>query len=125
MIVHSSSQRFMAPRSPSKSHSGRPTAPPQPLSSDPTPRTDDSSSASASTSSNSNSGNNAQRPPRRAQTFPSASPLDEKDEPDLKPEASDAFENNDDSDSEEVLEAGRASIELDVLPIELITLTDR
>ena len=62
------------------------------------------------------------KPPVRAQTFHSGSPVDKAraDE-----DASDAFETNDNSDAEEGIATTRASIELDVLPIELVTLTDR
>lgn len=103
MIVYSASQRFMAPPSPDKSPAGRPSVP----------------RSSSSLSQHDRDDTNGQKPPRRAQTFPSASPLEEKDD------ASDAFENNNDSDDEDGVEGTRASIELDVLPIELITLTDR
>lgn len=53
--------------------------------------------------------------PKRAQTFAHASPAD----------SPDAFDTGEHNDSDDGFELTRASVELDILPIELITLTDR
>lgn len=64
--------------------------------------------------------------PKRAHTFHSPSPSEKNIDAGSNTETPDTFdttENN--SDNEEFPEMTRASIELDDLPIELITLTDR
>jgi hypothetical protein len=64
--------------------------------------------------------------PKRAHTFHSPSPSEKNGDAGVNTETPDTFdttENN--SDNEEFPEIPRASIELDDLPIELITLTDR
>ncbi|KAJ4010394.1 hypothetical protein NW752_005068 [Fusarium irregulare] len=58
--------------------------------------------------------------PRRAHTFANATPS-----ADDSAASPDAFETGEHSDSDDGIEVTRASIELDILPIELITLTDR
>jgi hypothetical protein len=107
MIVYSSDRRFMAPQSPERGPAARPTARRLP----------------SSAQSGRDEGDSALlKPPKRAQTYPHGSPVDAKGD---KSDGADAFENNEDSDPEPGLEITRASIELDVLPIELVTLTDR
>lgn len=109
----------MAPPSPAKSSSARPSVPriasesrskPQP--SQPT-ASDDSDPLKA---------------PRKAHTF--ANGTADENPYILGPHASagpDAFDTGEhsDGDADDALEASRASIELDILPIELITLIDR
>lgn len=60
------------------------------------------------------------KPPKRAQTFHNESPAEKQDG-----KGTSAFEADEDSDDDHEIEASRASIELDVLPIELVSLTDR
>lgn len=62
------------------------------------------------------------RPPKRAHTFQNGSPVDKSSPLSERP---DAFETADSSDTDDGIEITRASVELDVLPIELVTLTDR
>jgi hypothetical protein len=58
--------------------------------------------------------------PKRAHTFANAtSALDD------SAASPDAFETGEHSDSDDGVEGTRASVELDILPIELITVTDR
>ena len=64
-------------------------------------------------------------PPKRAHTFHSASPSEKLGTAGTDAEAPDTFDTADNSDNEEFPEITRNSIELDDLPIELITLTDR
>jgi len=66
-------------------------------------------------------GGNTLKPLRRAQTSQTSSPLDRPQTNDRSPSA---FEGADDSDPEDGIEITRASIELDVLPIELVSMTD-
>ncbi|KAH7272731.1 hypothetical protein MRS44_003236 [Fusarium solani] len=101
MIVYSSGQRFMASRSPSDGASARPSV----------PRTSTFSQVPKTPASD---GDDHLQVPKRAHTFANASPSG----------SPDAFESGDHDDTDDVLETGRASIELDILPIELITLTD-
>ncbi|KAF4968250.1 hypothetical protein FSARC_4341 [Fusarium sarcochroum] len=108
MIVYSSSQRFMASRSPSESSSARP-ATTRTASHSHTPKTPASRS------------DDRLKVPKRAHTFANAtSALDGADSA-VSP---DAFETGEHSDSDDGVEITRASVELDILPIELITLTD-
>lgn len=108
MIVYSSTQRPMAPPSPGKSPVARPSAAPRGASYSHQP-VDNKSSPSR---------------PQRAQTFQNDV------SPGKKPEtpghsAFEADDDDDESDNEDAAEVTRASIELDVLPIELVSLTDR
>lgn len=110
MLIYSSSQRLMASPSRDKSPAARPGA----------PRV---ASFSHQPGDNDRDDGDALKPPKHAQTFHNGSPVPGKRD---KSDASDAFETNDDnSDADEGVEITRASIELDVLPIELVTLTDR
>ncbi|UKZ51916.1 hypothetical protein TrVGV298_005681 [Trichoderma virens] len=59
-----------------------------------------------------------------AHTFHSPSPSEKHGDAGANPEAPDTFDTAENSDNEELPEITRASIELDDLPIELITLTD-
>jgi hypothetical protein len=69
--------------------------------------------------------NDALRPPKRANTFQNGSPGEKpRNASKNDPEHPDAFETGDNSDDDAANEITRASIELDDLPIELITLTD-
>ncbi|KAH8737901.1 hypothetical protein BGZ61DRAFT_24448 [Ilyonectria robusta] len=88
----------MASQSPAKGSSARPSV----------PRTQTSQSVTPD-------GDDRLHLPKRAHTF--ANPADVADSPD-------AFETSDHTDTEDALEVTRASIELDILPIELVTLTD-
>lgn len=97
----------MAPQSPERSPAARPTARRVPSSAESGRHEGDSTLL---------------KPPKRAQTYPHGSSIDGRRG---KSDAADAFENDEDSDPEPALEITRASIELDVLPIELVTLTDR
>ncbi|KAF4979623.1 hypothetical protein FZEAL_4180 [Fusarium zealandicum] len=108
MIVHSSTQRFMASRSPSDSASARPSA----------PRT-----ASYSQKSRTPASNNDDRlqVPKRAHTFANTTSAAETTNSAAPP---DAFETGEHSDTDDGIEITRASVELDILPIELVTLTD-
>ncbi|KAF5010554.1 hypothetical protein FDECE_3296 [Fusarium decemcellulare] len=106
MIVYSSGQRFMASRSPSEGSSARPSAP-RTASYSQTPKTP------------ATDGDDRLQVPKRAHTFDNASSAAE------VAESPDAFETGEHSDNEDGIETTRASIELDILPIELITLTDR
>ncbi|KAK1240691.1 hypothetical protein MKX07_006124 [Trichoderma sp. CBMAI-0711] len=63
-------------------------------------------------------------PPKRAHTFHAATPSEKLGTAGADAEAPDTFDTADNSDNEEFPEITRASIELDDLPIELITLTD-
>lgn len=104
MIVYNSSQRSMAPSSPEQSAAARPT----------TSRTTSVPHKSE------RDDKDGLKPPKRAQTFQNGSQVEEKDD-----KGSSAFEADEDSDADQDIEASRASIELDVLPIELVSLTDR
>ncbi|KAH7170377.1 hypothetical protein EDB81DRAFT_636809 [Dactylonectria macrodidyma] len=97
MMVYSASHRSMASQGPTKSSSARPSV----------PRTQTSQSLVP------DDGDHLQ-PPKRAHTIAHPAVAD----------SPDAFETSDHSDGEDALELTRASIELDILPIELITLTD-
>jgi hypothetical protein len=107
----------MASQSPAKSSSARPSVPriaseskPKPQASQPTV-SDDSDPLKV---------------PKRAHTF--ANDTAAENPYTLGPHASggpDAFDTGDHSDTDDALEASRASVELDILPIELITLIDR
>lgn len=99
MMVYSSAHRSMASQSPAKGSSARPSVPRTQTSQSVAPDDDDRLQL-----------------PKRAHTF--AHPADVADSPD-------AFETSDHTDTEDALEVTRASIELDILPIELVTLTDR
>lgn len=92
----------MASRSPSDGALGRPSV----------PRTSTFSQAPKTPASD---GDDHLQVPKRAHTFANASPSG----------SPDAFESGDHDDTDDGLETTRASIELDILPIELITLTDR
>ncbi|KAF5668876.1 hypothetical protein FHETE_5142 [Fusarium heterosporum] len=106
MIVYSSSQRLMASQTPSESSSARPSA---------TRTTSHSHTSKTPTSSS----DDRLKAPKRAHTFANAtSTLDHGAAP------PDAFETGEHSDSDDEAEVTRASIELDILPIELITVTD-
>ncbi|KAF4466018.1 hypothetical protein FALBO_7134 [Fusarium albosuccineum] len=105
MIVYSSGQRFMASRSPSEGSSARPSA----------PRT---ASYSQTSKTPATDGDDRLQVPKRAHTFANASSAA------AHAESPDAFETGEHSDNEDGIETTRASIELDILPIELITLTD-
>ncbi|KAJ3527291.1 hypothetical protein NM208_g10774 [Fusarium decemcellulare] len=105
MIVYSSGQRFMASRSPSEGSSARPSA----------PRT---ASYSQTPKPPATDGDDRLQVPKRAHTFANASSAA------AHAESPDAFETGEHSDNEDGIETTRASIELDILPIELITLTD-
>src|SRR6478735_4986722 len=107
MIVYSSNQRSMASRNPSESSPARPSA----------TRTASHTHTAKTTASSSG---DRLAVPRRAHTFANATPST--DESATSP---DAFETGEHSDSDDGIEVTRASIELDILPIELITLTDR
>lgn len=112
MHVYSSTHRFMASQNPDRSPAARPAA--RRLASDsPQHHRDDCDD---------HDGGAGLKPPQRAQNFQNGSPVERARG---KPDASDAFETNDNSDAEDGIETARASIELDVLPIELVTLTDR
>ncbi|SPJ84305.1 related to VPS9 [Fusarium torulosum] len=105
MIVYSSSQRLMASRNPSESSSVRPS----------TTRT---ASHSHSLKASAPSSDRLQVP-KRAHTFANAtSALDD------SAASPDAFETGEHSDSDDGVEGTRASVELDILPIELITVAD-
>lgn len=106
MQVYSSSQRLMASQSPEKSPGARPNAP----------------RIASFSHHNDRDTNDSLRPPKRAQTYQSGSPVEDRRG---KPQSPSAFENNEDSDPEDGIEITRASVELDVLPIELVSLTDR
>ncbi|KAK4079961.1 hypothetical protein Trihar35433_1066 [Trichoderma harzianum] len=62
--------------------------------------------------------------PKRAHTFHSPSPSEKHGDAGANAEAPDTFDTAENSDNDEPPEITRASIELDDLPIELITLTD-
>ncbi|KAL7960816.1 hypothetical protein V8C34DRAFT_275806 [Trichoderma compactum] len=62
--------------------------------------------------------------PKRAHTFHSPSPSEKHGDAGASAEAPDTFDTAENSDNDEPPEITRASIELDDLPIELITLTD-
>ncbi|KAL7909556.1 hypothetical protein GGI35DRAFT_386898 [Trichoderma velutinum] len=62
--------------------------------------------------------------PKRAHTFHSPSPSEKHGDAEANADAPDTFDTAENSDNEELPEITRASIELDDLPIELITLTD-
>ncbi|KAK4069928.1 uncharacterized protein Triagg1_6723 [Trichoderma aggressivum f. europaeum] len=62
--------------------------------------------------------------PKRAHTFHSSSPSEKHGDAGAKAGAPDTFDTAENSDNDEPPEITRASIELDDLPIELITLTD-
>lgn len=109
MMVYSFHQRPMAPLSPPKSSSARP------------PSSRVSSFSQESTKANND---DPLRLPKRAHTFTHASTAQKN----VIPEETgpDAFETGENSDAEDAhIEVTRASIELDVLPIELVTLIDR
>ncbi|KAF4338596.1 VPS9 [Fusarium beomiforme] len=105
MIIHSSNQRFMASRNPSEGFSARPS----------TTRTASHSQTSKTNASNSD---DRLKVPKRAHTFAHASTATD------GTTSPDAFDTAEHSDSDDGIEITRASIELDILPIELITLTD-
>ncbi|KAF5026048.1 hypothetical protein F66182_1840 [Fusarium sp. NRRL 66182] len=100
MIVYSSRTRFMASGSPSESFSARPS----------TTRT---ASHIHTPKKQTSSGGDRLTVPKRAHTFANDGA-----------QSPDAFETGEHSDSDDGAETTRASIELDILPIELITLTD-
>lgn len=110
MIVYNPSQRFMSPQTKDGSDAARPGA------------------TRVATFSQQTQPNEDERLklPKRANTFEHAS-LTEKNraKADAEPAGPDAFETGDNTDNEDNIEITRASIELDDLPIELITLTDR
>lgn len=106
MIVYSSSQRLMASRDASEGPSARPSTT-RTVSHSHTPKTSAPSS------------DDRLKVPKRAHTF--ANTTSAKD----GPASPDAFDTAEHSDSDDGIETTRASIELDILPIELITLTDR
>ncbi|KAM0562217.1 hypothetical protein ACHAPJ_002662 [Fusarium lateritium] len=108
MIVYSSSQRFMASRSPSESSSARPS----------TVRTASHSHTPKTHAPNSD---DRLKVPKRAHTFANATSALAGSDSAVSP---DAFETGEHSDSDDGIEITRASVELDILPIELITLTD-
>ncbi|KAM0436868.1 hypothetical protein ACHAPT_002581 [Fusarium lateritium] len=91
----------MASRSPSDGSAARPSA----------PRT---STFSQTPKTPASDGDDHLQVPKRAHTFANASPTG----------SPDAFESGDHDDTDDALETTRASVELDILPIELITLTD-
>ncbi|RFU80009.1 vps9 domain-containing [Trichoderma arundinaceum] len=62
--------------------------------------------------------------PKRAHTYHSASPSEKQGDAGTNTDAPDTFDTAENSDNEDFPEITRASIELDDLPIELITLTD-
>lgn len=92
----------MASRSPSDGASARPSV----------PRTSTFSQISKTPASD---GDDHLQVPKRAHTFAHAPPSG----------SPDAFESADHDDIDDGLETTRASVELDILPIELVTLTDR
>ncbi|KAF0637198.1 hypothetical protein FPSE5266_01100 [Fusarium pseudograminearum] len=112
MIVYSPNQRSMASRNPSESSPARPSA------------TRTASHSHTSKTPTSTTGDRLAVPavpavPKRAHTFANATPsLDD------SATSPDAFETGEHSDSDDGAEVTRASVELDILPIELITLTD-
>ncbi|KAL7935958.1 hypothetical protein V8C35DRAFT_296472 [Trichoderma chlorosporum] len=63
-------------------------------------------------------------PPKRAHTFHSPSPSEKHRDAGANAETPDKFDTAENSDNEDLPEVTRTSIELDDLPIELITLTD-
>lgn len=65
------------------------------------------------------------RPPKRSHTIQNDSKGSTFRELAEKADGPDAFETSEHTDNEDVADAGRGSIDLDELPIELITLTDR
>ena len=107
-MVYSSSQRSMASPGPDKgtaSTSARPTT----------------SRVSSFSLQSDRPDQDAVKPPKRAQTFQATSPSGKEN---ASSSAFDVSESPDNDDGIEI-EVTRASIELDVLPIELVTLTDR
>lgn len=104
MIVYSPSQRSMASQSRAARSGARP----------PPPR------ASSHHSPTDDGDRDRVEPPKRAHTFQTTSTIITRE-----PDRADAFEADEHSDSEVGIEVTRASVELDMLPIELITLTDR
>ena len=100
----------MAPQSPTKSSSARPSAPRGSSYSQQQSQTDD---------------DDGLKLPKRAHTFANAGPA-EKHATIPEEHGPDAFETGEHSDTENAhIEITRASVELDILPIELITLIDR
>lgn len=83
------------------------------------------SSFSPQTSQTSQTDHDNLRLPKRAHTFQNGSLVDNPLEDDADTKAPDAFETGEHSEAEDGPETTRASIELDDLPIELITMTDR
>lgn len=65
------------------------------------------------------------RPPKRSHTIQNDGKGSTFKELAEEAEGPDAFETSEQTDNEEIADAGRGSIDLDDLPIELITLTDR
>ncbi|ENH64351.1 hypothetical protein FOC1_g10013621 [Fusarium oxysporum f. sp. cubense race 1] len=105
MIVYSSNQRLMASRDPSEGPSARPSTT-RTASHPHTPKTTAPSS------------DDRLKVPKRAHTFANATSAKD------GTASPDAFDTAEHSDSDDGIETTRASIELDILPIELITLTD-
>ncbi|SCV25655.1 related to VPS9 [Fusarium fujikuroi] len=105
MIVYSSSQRLMASRDASEGLSARPSTT-RTVSHSHTPKTAAPSS------------DDRLKVPKRAHTFANTTSAKE------GTASPDAFDTAEHSDSDDGIETTRASIELDILPIELITLTD-
>ncbi|KAI9166747.1 Vacuolar protein sorting-associated protein 9b [Paramyrothecium foliicola] len=109
MMFYSPSERFMASQAPGKPSQPRPGITRlSSFSSNPVPDENDSL-----------------KPPKRAHTFQNGSPVEKQHSTSTgASHAPDAFETADGSDDEAGIEITRASIELDELPIELISLTD-
>ena len=105
MIVYNPLQRPMAPQSPEKSTTARATA---------------SRTNSFPARAERDDGKDTLNRPKRAQTFASGSVVEEPED-----KGASVFEQEEESDGDHEIEASRASIELDVLPIELVSLTDR
>lgn len=110
MIVYNPSQRYMASPGNDESAAARPTATRVATFSQPTQAGNDDPLTL----------------PKRAHTFENAALTDaNRAKVDDSETGPDAFETGDNTDHEDNIEVTRASIELDDLPIELITLTDR
>lgn len=111
-MVYSSTQRFMAPESPTKSSQARPSGPRGSSYSQKPSGTDD---------------NDTLRLPKRAHTFahsPTTSKINESAiHEERGPDAFETSEHSSDIDDGS-MEMTRASVELDILPIELVTFTD-
>ncbi|KAM5375886.1 hypothetical protein ACJZ2D_005676 [Fusarium nematophilum] len=98
----------MASRSPSDGSSARPSA----------PRT---ASYSQQAKAPASDASDRLQLPKRAHTFANATSVAQSTD---KADSPDAFETGEHTDTEDAIEVTRASVELDILPIELITLTD-